>query len=105
MRAILLLVLLLCAVPVAQPLQGDRSWYGRRPAFITVANETQKPFYVVIADRNQGTVDPGYQETFEVPYGEHRVVAEGWEKRASSYVYVSKSSPNGLWTVLPEDMR
>ena len=100
-----MLISLLAIVAQAQPLDGDSSWYGSLPASITIDNDTKKQFYVTIADRNQGPVDPGYAETYKVPYGDHKVVAQGWEKSASSWVKVSKYNPSGSWTVTDYDMR
>lgn len=82
---------------------GDRGWNGDLPACITVENCSTQQIYVVIADRNQGFLDPECSETYEVPYGEHKVVAEGLEENVSSYVRVTKTYPYNSWAVHDDD--
>ena len=98
-----LVVCLLALFTLAVMARPD--WSGDLPGCITVCNEASESVYVVIGDRNQGPVDVGCTETFEVPFGEFKVEAEGYDETASRWMTVYRSSPNATWTVCDEDLQ
>lgn len=83
---------------------GSKCFSDHRRGEISVQNGSNRDVYISISGRNQGSLSAGQSNTYDVPFGEHRVTAEWDGGSASKYVSVTRSNPRGEWYISQSDV-